>query len=60
MEFVASPLVADFLLPVWLDMLGEEEKELVTQKLAQLIDEEDGSLTFRFSVKATLLTGGKA
>ena len=57
--FVASPLVSDFLLPVWLDMLDEETTESVTQKLAELIDEEDGDLTFRFSVKVTLLSGKK-
>ena len=57
-EFVASPLVADFLLPVWLKMLDENEKERVTEKLAQLIDAE-GDLSFRFSIKATLLTGEK-
>ena len=57
--FVASPLVADFLLPVWLDSLDEKEKERVTEKLAQLVDAEDGSLTFRFTVKVTLLMGEK-
>ena len=59
-DFVASPLVAEFLLPVWLEMLGEKEKERVTTALAQLIDSEDGTLTFRFSVKVALLTGKKA
>jgi ubiquinone/menaquinone biosynthesis C-methylase UbiE len=58
-EFVASPLVSDFLLPHWLETLEENEKEQVTQKLAQLIDAEDGTLSFRFSVKATVVTGTK-
>ncbi len=58
-EFVSSPLVADFLMPMWLETLDEDEKERVTEKLAQLIDAEDESLSFRFSVKATLLTGEK-
>jgi ubiquinone/menaquinone biosynthesis C-methylase UbiE len=58
--FVSSPLVEDFLLPHWLDTLEENEKEQVTQKLAQLIDNEDGDLSFRFSVKATVVTGTKA
>jgi ubiquinone/menaquinone biosynthesis C-methylase UbiE len=58
-EFVRSPLVADFLVPVWLESLSEKEKERVTEKLAQLIDAEDGTLTFRFSVKIVLLTGVK-
>ena len=58
-EFVASPLVADFLLPVWLEMLNEEERVRVTEKLAQLIDQEDAELSFRFTVKVVLLTGRK-
>ena len=58
-EFVASPLVADFLLPVWFETLDEDQSERATQKLSQLIDDEDGSLTFRFTVKATLVTGKK-
>jgi hypothetical protein len=58
--FVASPLVADFLLPHWIDMLSEDEKERVSEKLAQLIDAEDGTLSFRFSIKATVVTGKKS
>lgn len=58
-EFVGSPLVSDFLLPVWLEYLNEKEKERVMQNLAQLVDAEDGTLTFRFTVKATLVTGQK-
>ena len=59
-EFVESPLVADFLMPVWLETLETDEKERVTKELARLIDAEEAPLTFRFSVKATLLTGEKA
>lgn len=59
-DFINSPLISDFLLPAWLKTLDEKEKEQVTEKLAQLIDSEDGSMTFRFSVKATLVTGEKA
>jgi ubiquinone/menaquinone biosynthesis C-methylase UbiE len=57
--FIAAPLVSDFLLPHWLETLSEKEKEQVKEKLAQLIDAEDGTLTFRFSVKATVVTGKK-
>jgi hypothetical protein len=32
----------------------------VSKKLAELIDTEDGSLSFRFSVKNTLFSGEKA
>lgn len=58
-EFVESPLIADFLMPVWLNDLEDDEKERVISRLAQLIDAEDGKLTFRFTVKVTLLTGEK-
>lgn len=58
--FVESPLVANFLLPVWFESLSDEENERVTKKLAELIDSEDGTLSFRFSVKALLVTGEKA
>ena len=57
--FVTSPLIADFLMPTWLAMLDEDEKERVTAGLASLIDDEDGTLAFRFSVKVNLLTGEK-
>lgn len=57
---VASPLVADFLMPRWLGTMPDKKKEQVTERLAQLIDSEDGDLAFRFTVKATVLTGEKA
>lgn len=57
--FVESPLVADFLLPAWLETLSDEENERITKKLAELIDSEDGTMSFRFSVKATLVVGEK-
>ena len=58
--FISSPLVEDFLMPVWFESLDESDRERVTKKLSELIDNEDGSLSFRFSVKALLLTGEKA
>ena len=58
-EFVAAPLVADFLLPVWLKTLDKKEQTKATKQLAKLIDAEDQDLTFRFSVKATLAIGEK-
>ncbi len=58
-EFIASPLVSDFLLPEWLKTLSDGEYEHVSARLSELIDAEDGDLSFRFSVKATLLTGEK-
>jgi hypothetical protein len=57
--FISAPLLEDFLLPAWLDFLDEDEKERVKSKLAQTVDNEDGTLTFRFSIKATLTVGEK-
>ena len=58
-EFVASPLVENFLFPVWLDFLDAEDQRRVREKLAEAIDADVESLTFSFSVKATLVTGEK-
>ena len=58
-EFVAAPLVADFLLPVWLKTLNKRDQTKATKQLAKLIDAEDQDLTFRFTVKATLVIGEK-
>ena len=58
-EFVNSSLIQDYLLPVWLEFLNEKEKKRVAKKLAQIVDADREGLTFRFSVKATLLTGEK-
>lgn len=57
--FIASPLAAEFLLPEWLKTLNDDDRERVTERLSKLIDAEDGDLTFRFSVKAVLVTGKK-
>lgn len=58
-DFVAAPLVADFLLPVWLRTLNKREQTKAVKQLAKLIDAEDQDLTFRFTVKATLVIGEK-
>jgi ubiquinone/menaquinone biosynthesis C-methylase UbiE len=59
-EFIASPLVSDFLLPEWLKTLSDKESKRVSAGVSELIDSEDGDMSFRFSVKATLVTGEKA
>jgi hypothetical protein len=58
--FVQNPLLEDFLFPAWLGFLDENEKERVKKELAQTVDNEDGTLTFHFSVKATLVIGEKS
>lgn len=59
-DFINSSLIQDYLLPIWLDFLNEREKKRVAKKLAQIVDADRDGLTFRFSVKATLLSGEKA
>lgn len=56
-EFSEAPLVADFLLPAWLECLDENEKTRVIDQLTRLMDAEE--IAFRFALKATLLTGEK-
>ncbi len=58
--FINAPLLEDFLFPAWLRFLDENEKERVKKELAQTVDNEDGTLTFHFSVKATLVIGEKS
>ncbi|MEJ7699933.1 MAG: hypothetical protein WKF71_09860 [Pyrinomonadaceae bacterium] len=58
-KFITAPLVDNFLLPAWLDFLGKREQTRVKRKLVQNIDDNRNDLTFRFSVKATLLMGEK-
>lgn len=57
-EFIESPLVKFFFMPVWFGFLNDKEKEQVIKKLAQKIDEDCDGMTFRFTVKATVM-GGK-
>lgn len=55
--FVDSPLVRHFLAPNWLDFLDESERKDVLKTLAEKIDEDRDDMTFRFAVKATVVSG---
>lgn len=57
--FLSSPLVEDFLLPVWMESLPEESHERVKKEIVKVIDESREDLDFALSVKATLITGRK-
>lgn len=59
-DLLSAPLIQDVLLPQWLSGLEVDAAEAAAERLAQLIDKDAGTLSFRFSVKATLLTGKKA
>jgi ubiquinone/menaquinone biosynthesis C-methylase UbiE len=58
-ELINSVLVSRFFLPNWLRFLDEQQKNGVCELLSRLIDEEYGDMSFRFSVKATLIKGEK-
>jgi ubiquinone/menaquinone biosynthesis C-methylase UbiE len=58
-QFLASPLITDFLIPKWLQPLAESERERVVSELAQIIDEERHGGKFSLTLKATLTMGKK-
>ena len=59
-EFLNSPLITDFLLPVWLQSIPESVQQDVRDELARIIDEERHSGEFALTLKATLVVGKKA
>jgi ubiquinone/menaquinone biosynthesis C-methylase UbiE len=58
--FLNSPLIADFLMPMWLEPLPKDSYEQVVKEIARLINEERHEAEFALSVKATLVVGKKA
>lgn len=58
--FLNSPLIADFLMQIWLQSLPEDSREQVVKEIARLINEERHEAEFALSVKATLVVGKKA
>jgi ubiquinone/menaquinone biosynthesis C-methylase UbiE len=58
-EFISSSLAADFLIPEWLNFLSVKEKNKALKQLTKIIDTDLEGLSFRFSVKATLVKGVK-
>ena len=59
-QFLASPLITDFLLPNWLQFVPEDAREGVVQELAKIIDEERHDGEFSLTLKATLIWGRKS
>ncbi|MCO6510069.1 MAG: hypothetical protein J5I65_04680 [Aridibacter famidurans] len=56
-SFIDSPLVRYFLLPNWLGFLEDDERRRVMKSLASKIDEDRDDMSFRFAVKATVVSG---
>jgi len=59
-KFLNSPLISDFLMPIWLGTLPEDSYEQVVKEIGRLINEERHEAEFALSVKATLVVGRKA
>lgn len=59
-RFLNSPLVAEFLMPIWLETLPDDSYEPVVKEIGRLINEERHEAEFALSVKATLVVGKKA
>ena len=57
--FFGAPLIADFLMPIWLETLPQESHQQVVKELGRLISEESQELAFALTVKATLVMGRK-
>lgn len=58
-DFIDSSLATIFLFPNWLGFLTDKEKKKTLTQLEKIIDADLEGLSFRFSVKATLIEGEK-
>jgi len=59
-QFLASPMISDFLLPNWFQRVPEDDQDRVIQELTKIIDEERHDGEFLLTLKATLVVGKKA
>ena len=59
-KFLSDPLIAEFLMPIWLESLSTGAGSEVLTEIARLISEERHEAEFALTLKATLLTGKKA
>jgi ubiquinone/menaquinone biosynthesis C-methylase UbiE len=58
-KFLRAPLIADFLMPIWLETLPRGASGEVVTEIARLIKEESHEMEFALTVKATLVIGKK-
>ena len=59
-QFVNSPLVADFLMKRWIEVVPEPSRAQVAAEIPRVVDEDRQQAEFMFAVKATLVSGRKA
>jgi ubiquinone/menaquinone biosynthesis C-methylase UbiE len=58
-EFIESPIIKDIFLTNWLQIIPEEEREEICDRLVAVIDREKNEAPFDVSIKATVITGVK-
>jgi ubiquinone/menaquinone biosynthesis C-methylase UbiE len=58
-EFLESPLIADWFLSEWMEIVPPESREAVLSKIASIIERERSKAPFEVSIKATVLVGKK-
>ena len=59
-KFLGEPLVADFLMPIWLETLPPDSHQQVIDEIRRLVNEESHEMEFALTIKATLVIGEKA
>lgn len=59
-KFLSEPLVADFLMPIWLETLPGDSHQIVVDEIGRLVNEESHEMEFALTIKATLVMGEKA
>ena len=60
-EFLAAPLINDFLLDRWLELLPDDEaRSAVLREVERIVDEDRAEGEFALSIKATIVVGRKA
>jgi ubiquinone/menaquinone biosynthesis C-methylase UbiE len=58
-EFLESPLISDWFLSDWLEIIPAESREAVMKKLISIIERERNNAPFEVSIKATVIVGRK-
>jgi hypothetical protein len=59
-KFLSDPLVADFLMPIWMETLPADSHQNVIDEIGRLVNEESHGLEFALTIKTTLVIGEKA
>lgn len=59
-DFLRSPLIEDFLFPLWTEFVPDDKQVKLLRAIERVINEARNELSFRLSVKMTLVTARKA